>query len=1038
MVPISKYGCEQAIKKWKKDEYEAFNAVDMYKEGIPKFGIKKDLRKALKIVKYWENKTKRSKRFFIYYNLEKIYRELGKTKEANYYQYKYYDDTYKIEKKDKYVISKCLELCIKLCIKKNKVIDKKIFEDLKFYINELIILIKQGLTSSDLYNCKDLILNVISTDTFNLRNKPLEMFINPMVYTKDYHKTLTKPEMVAYLDLYENHKTKLNECYHYLKAFTDYKYNKQDGESKCRYFAYYLDDRFVDKDINKAFTAFNEAYEEGYKEAYTYILNYYTRFGTTPDKIEFLSKYIKKYPKDINVKLEYADIIYNYNLVGEKLLNINEFKIAIDIYEQYLEYTNDEQKERLAFVYNKGLGVEQDFSKATKYSKSTSMMKKIEEEKIKRFTRLKTTNPLFNEEVEKLFKSLYTNDFEQMEKLWWLAFNGYKVEKYPDYLYDLATFIYEKEQGPIGAYLIAACYFNNLHVTMDEEKFYEYLNISLEANYPRAYNLLYLHLRNINADEGKIVAALEKAVELNSYPAICNKALSIRTGEFYEKDEVKAYEMLKDLYDKTKAPLSAKFLAYQYENGIGVEKDLKKAYELYLEYANTTNNSDANFKVYIYNLNNKFKDLSKEEAFCYLLRAGNLGYLEAYDYIGDCFYFGNGTPVNNELAFDYYKKSYDNGSKYAAYRLGIYYRIGIENKIKIDHKLALKYLEEAKEDKIYLKFILYEMGLIYLYNEFNLQDLNKAFRCLKEAYELGNTTAANRLAYCYRYGKGTKVDISKALKLFKEGYLTKQEDEMCQYMLVLINPSIENMKPDYEEAIKVGNEIIKLYPKNDKVYTALGICYEAVGNVDKEYDCYSLAYKYNPKNGLAAYYLGICYYEGLKVEKNYKKAIEYFEIAVKNNCLEGYLDLSRIYMDPNSNMQNTQKSFEYAKKAYEAGLGAGRGLMAIYYILIDKEYKKAYDLLKDSKRNTRLELEAYAELFYNGYYVQENYDIAFQSYLKASKIKMTKSLQFALGRCYYFGHGVEQDKEKAHDLIYLSAKKGYKPAINFINEFFKK
>lgn len=90
------------------------------------------------------------------------------------------------------------------------------------------------------------------------------MFINPRVYTKDYHKTLTKPEMVAYLDLYENHKTKLNECYHYLKAFTDYKYNKQDGESKYRYFAYYLDDRFVDKDYNKAFTAFNDAYEEGY------------------------------------------------------------------------------------------------------------------------------------------------------------------------------------------------------------------------------------------------------------------------------------------------------------------------------------------------------------------------------------------------------------------------------------------------------------------------------------------------------------------------------------------------------------------------------------------------------------------------------------------------------------------------------------------------------------------------------------------------------------------------------------------------------
>ena len=42
-----------------------------------------------------------------------------------------------------------------------------------------------------------------------------------------------------------------------------------------------------------------------------------------------------------------------------------------------------------------------------------------------------------------------------------------------------------------------------------------------------------------------------------------------------------------------------------------------------------------------------------------------------------------------------------------------------------------------------------------------------------------------------------------------------------------------------------------------------------------------------------------------------------------------------------------------------------------------------------------------------------------------------------VGRCYYFGHGVPEDKKKAYDYIYQAVKDEYEPAIDFYNEFLK-
>ena len=57
--------------------------------------------------------------------------------------------------------------------------------------------------------------------------------------------------------------------------------------------------------------------------------------------------------------------------------------------------------------------------------------------------------------------------------------------------------------------------------------------------------------------------------------------------------------------------------------------------------------------------------------------------------------------------------------------------------------------------------------------------------------------------------------------------------------------------------------------------------------------------------------------------------------------------------------------------------------------------------------------------------------------MKSFELEKTSTIYHRLGRCYFFGHGVKEDKAKAKEYMYISMNEKYKPAIDFYNEFFK-
>ena len=78
------------------------------------------------------------------------------------------------------------------------------------------------------------------------------------------------------------------------------------------------------------------------------------------------------------------------------------------------------------------------------------------------------------------------------------------------------------------------------------------------------------------------------------------------------------------------------------------------------------------------------------------------------------------------------------------------------------------------------------------------------------------------------------------------------------------------------------------------------------------------------------------------------------------------------------------------------------------------------------------------ELYYNGHLYERNYQEAFKHYSKSYELFSDNGyIEFRLGRCYYFGHGVEMDSNKAYVFLTSAKNKDFSDAKEFLNEHFE-
>lgn len=168
-------------------------------------------------------------------------------------------------------------------------------------------------------------------------------------------------------------------------------------------------------------------------------------------------------------------------------------------------------------------------------------------------------------------------------------------------------------------------------------------------------------------------------------------------------------------------------LGWNYQKGIGVEKDYSKA--LY-----------------------------------YYKQAADMGNGDAYAGIGYAFANDLGIGKNTEKAIDFYKQGAKLGSARAMNNLGSAYNCGLG--VQKNPCEAVVWFEKAAS-------LNYELGIMNLadcyYNgEGVSRDYSKALVLYKKAAELGNSGAMNRIGFCYDQGLGVEKDLREAFVWFKK------------------------------------------------------------------------------------------------------------------------------------------------------------------------------------------------------------------------------------------------------------------------------
>ncbi|MBQ2838426.1 MAG: sel1 repeat family protein [Muribaculaceae bacterium] len=189
-------------------------------------------------------------------------------------------------------------------------------------------------------------------------------------------------------------------------------------------------------------------------------------------------------------------------------------------------------------------------------------------------------------------------------------------------------------------------------------------------------------------------------ITAGSYNIAAQDLKSLRGKWNVERTEKKAgYKKLdypgQDIYEE----------AMNYSSGSkGVKRDIKRAYEKYLE-------------------------------------AADLGHPLAQHKVGACYYYGSGVEKNKKKAFQYWTKASEADVADAHYELGRMYYNGEECKRNYDTAISLFRKAEASN----IPGAYYMLGMCYLDGTGVERDKEKAIEYLKKAAERGNHDARYEL-----------------------------------------------------------------------------------------------------------------------------------------------------------------------------------------------------------------------------------------------------------------------------------------------------
>jgi len=423
--------------------------------------------------------------------------------------------------------------------------------------------------------------------------------------------------------------------------------------------------------------------------------------------------------------------------------------------------------------------------------------------------------------------------------------------------------------------------------------------------------------------------------------------------------------------------------------GIGVEKDYKKAFEWFCKGAEKGDGTATGSVGWCYETGNGVaKD--EKEAVKWYGKAAEKGDGWSQNKLGNCYVNGTGVEKDYKKALEWYRKGAEQGDGSATGNVGWCYETG--NGVAKDEKEAVKWYTKSAEQ--------------------------------------GDSAGQRLLGWCYANGSGVAKDEKEAVKWYTKS--AEQGDSAGQRLLGWCNANGSGVAKDEKEAVK-------WYTKSAEQGEAtgqqlLGWCYAngtGVAKDEKE------AVKWYTKsaeqgNATAQNNLGWCYANGIGVKKDYKKALEWYRKGAEQGDGSATGNVGWCYETGNGVAKDEKEAVKWYAKAAEKGNGWSQNKLGNCYVNgtgVEKDYKKAFEWYrKGAEQGDGSATGSVGWCYETGNGVAKDEKEAVRWYGKAAE-KGNGWAQNKLGYCYANGVGVEKDYKKAFEWYRKGAEQGDRDAM---------
>ena len=508
------------------------------------------------------------------------------------------------------------------------------------------------------------------------------------------------------------------------------------------------------------------------------------------------------------------------------------------------------------------------------------------------------------------------NDVEALSMLGEIYFHGTGVDKD-----DTKSFYYYLKASELGdtlsRYNIAICYHDGIGVEKNIEESIRYLRMTCDTDGMAESQLGYMYITGDGVNKDPILGEqfLLKAIKLGNSSACNNLAYMYFSGDGVERN----YEKALKYYEQTVA-MDEDFakcwlrIGYQYEQGLGTPRDLKKTFECYKKAADADipdgyNNLGACYR----NGWGCEKDDVKALEYYYLAVEHGGGF--AYANIGDFYYSGiGGVEPDIDAALEYYQKAYDAGHGIGAFKIGTLYLFG--RKVKQDYAKAFHYLSLAAEKGH--SMAMNNLGTMYENGTGVEQDYVKAFEWYVKANNvINNEIAQKNIADMYFNGRGVEKDLSKA------AYWYQCADEKnytnATYCLAKMFSSGNGVELNYNEAFRLFRKAALKGHAGAQV--ALGNAYCSGKGVRQDMNEAVFWWKKSCSLGRRDSYfnIGCAYLKGEGVVKNETEAINWLRKAsdIEDSTAQTLLGYAYFYGE--GVIRDIDSALDFFKRANKAG-----------------------------------------------------------------------------------------------------------------------